>query len=97
MEWNVLLGLGCTLLGAALSYRSFVRTRSREERSEGQQSGMMLTELGYIKGGVDDIKRDQREQHRVNTEVFSRLTAVESSTKQAHRRIDRIEGSAEPS
>jgi hypothetical protein len=52
----------------------------------------VLTELGYIKSGVDDIKAEQREQRKINTEFYSRLAAVEGSAKQAHHRIDRLEG-----
>lgn len=52
---------------------------------------MVLTELGYIKSGVDDIKRKQEKQDEQHIEVVSRLTAVESSAKQAHKRIDAVE------
>ena len=52
---------------------------------------MVLTEIGYIKSGVDDIKAEQREQRKTNTEMIARITAVESSAKQAHKRIDAIE------
>lgn len=52
----------------------------------------VLSEIGYIKSGVDDIKAEQREQRKTNTEFVSRLTAVEASTKQAHKRIDTLEG-----
>jgi hypothetical protein len=56
----------------------------------------MLTELGYIKSGIDDIKTEQREQRRINTEHATKLAAVEASAKQAHLRIDRIEGREYP-
>ena len=91
MEWSVAVGIVCTMLGAALSYVAFSRNKTKDDKSEGQQTGVMLTELGYIKGGIDDLKAENREQRKVNTEVFSRLSAVESSAKQAHHRIDRLE------
>ncbi len=50
-----------------------------------------MTEIGYIKSGIDDIKAEQREQRNTNTQFLERLTAVEASAKQAHKRIDRIE------
>lgn len=91
MEWNVAVGIVCTMLGAALSYVAFSRNKTKDDKNEGQQTGVVLTELGYIKGGIDDLKAENREQRKVNTEVFSRLSAVESSAKQAHHRIDRLE------
>lgn len=94
MEWNIVVGIVCTVLGAALSYVAFSRNKTKDDKSEGQQTGVVLTELGYIKGGIDDLKAENREQRKVNTEVYSRLSAVESSAKQAHHRIDRLETEA---
>lgn len=94
MEWNIVVGVVCTVLGAILSYIAFSRNKTKDDKSEGQQTGVVLTELGYIKGGIDDLKAENREQRKVNTEVYSRLSAVESSAKQAHHRIDRLETEA---
>ena len=94
MEWNIVVGVACTVLGAMLSYIAFSRNKTKDDKSEGQQTGVVLTELGYIKGGIDDLKAENREQRKVNTEVYSRLSAVESSAKQAHHRIDRLESEA---
>ncbi len=92
MEWNIIVGLVCTVLGAVISYATFSRNKGKDDRSSGQQLGTVLTELGYIKSNTDEIKTEQREQRRINTEVYSRLTAVEASAKSAHHRIDRLEG-----
>ena len=50
----------------------------------------MLSDIGYIKAGVDDIKSEQKEQRKTNMEVVARLTAVEESARQAHKRIDEL-------
>lgn len=86
------IALLCTLAGAVISYLGFVRNKSRDDKTEGRQSGQLLSEVGYIKAGIDDIKTEQREQRRINTEHATKLAAVEASAKQAHLRIDRIEG-----
>ena len=90
------IALLCTLVGAAIGIATFARNKSKDERSEGQQSGQILTELGYVKSGIDDIKTEQREQRRINTETATKLAAVEASAKQAHLRLDRIEGREYP-
>ena len=92
MEWNIIIGIICTVLGAAVGYATFSRNKEKDDKSDGQQLGTVLTELGYIKSNTDEIKAEQREQRRINTEVYSRLTAVEASAKSAHHRIDRLEG-----
>ena len=47
--------------------------------------------FGYIKSGVDDIKRKQEKEDERHVQVVSRLTAVEASAKQAHHRLDKLE------
>ena len=87
----VSVGLICTVLGVVLSYAVYSRNKEKDNKLEGRQDGVMLTEIGYIKSGIDDIKSEQREQRKINTEVYSKLSAVEASSTQAHLRIDRIE------
>ena len=91
MEWNIIVGLVCTVLGAVISYATFSRNKGKDDRSSGQQLGTVLTELGYIKSNTDEIKTEQREQRKTNTAVEGRLAAVEASAKSAHHRIDHLE------
>lgn len=94
-EYSWLFGLIGTLLGIIISYAAFLRNSKKDSNEDGREVGTVLTELGYIKGGIDDLKAENREQRKTNTEVITRLTAVEASAKQAHKRIDRIEGRGE--
>ena len=97
MAEYISIALLCTLVGCVIGIITFSRNKAKDDRSEGQQSGQMLTELGYIKSGIDDIKTEQREQCKINTETATKLAAVEASAKQAHLRIDRMEGREHPS
>ena len=97
MTEYISIALLCTVLGGVLGILTFSRNKAKDDKSEGQQSGQMLTELGYIKSGIDDIKTEQREQRKINTETATKLAAVEASAKQAHLRIDRMEGREHPS
>lgn len=91
MEWNIIVGLVCAVLGAVISYATFSRSKGKDDRNSGQQLGTVLTELGYIKSNTDEIKTEQREQRKTNTAVEGRLAAVEASAKSAHHRIDHLE------
>lgn len=91
------LTLGVTALGGIgtvcaiiFGFLAFQRNKSQDNRSEAKQDGAVLTELGYIKSGVDDIKRKQDKQEQQHLEVITRLTIVEESAKQAHQRIDEL-------
>ena len=88
----VSIALLCTIVGGVIGILSFSRNKTKDDKSEGRQNGQMLTELGYIKSGIDDIKTEQREQRKINTEHATKLAAVEASAKQAHKRLDRLEG-----
>ena len=87
----VSVGVACTIIGVAISYAIYIRDKEKDNITEGRQDGVILTEIGYIKSGIDDIKSEQREQRKINTEVYSKLSAVEADAKQAHLRLDRLE------
>ena len=72
-------------------YIAFVRNRDSDKTKEAKSDATILTELGYIKGGIDDVKAEQQEQRKTNTDFVGRLVSVEASAKQAHKRIDHIE------
>lgn len=85
-----ILGIVSSVCAIVFGYMAFFRNRKKDDTEEGKTAGTMLSDIGYIKAGVDDIKTEQKEQRKTNIEVVSRLTAVEESTKQAHKRIDEI-------
>ena len=88
---SVLGGISATC-AIFFGYTAYKRNDRTDNSEAGRKDGIILTELGYVKSGVDDIKRKQDKQDSQHIEVVQRLSAVESSTKQAHLRIDRIEG-----
>ena len=76
--------------GIAFGLATYFRNKKHDDTEEGAKSGTILSDIGYIKAGVDDIKSEQKEQRKTNIEVVARLTAVEESTTQAHKRIDEL-------
>lgn len=89
---SIVLGMIGTVCAIVFGYSTYKRNRKADDTLEGKSSGTILTEIGYIKSGVDDIKRKQDKQDERHVEIISRVTAVEQSAKQAHHRIDRLEG-----
>jgi membrane protein implicated in regulation of membrane protease activity len=49
-----------------------------------------MSDIGYIKAGVDDMKREQKESNERHYALVERVTKVEESTKSAHHRIDEL-------
>ena len=85
---GIIVGIGGFIFGLV----TFFRNKKSDDASEGRKDGTILTELGYIKSGVDDIKRKQEKQDEQNLVFAERLSSVEASAKQAHKRLDKIEG-----
>ena len=90
MEWTDWIGVAAGLAGIAFGFLTWRRASRGEEATAGRRDGMVLTELGYIKSGVDDIKRKQERQEEQNMQVAARLAAVEERTRQAHKHIDEL-------
>ncbi len=84
---SAVFGIGGLVFGII----SAVRNKKTDDTKEAKEDGIVLTELGYIKSGIDDIKHKQEGQDKQNLEFVRELTAVEESAKQAHKRIDKLE------
>jgi len=87
--------LTTTIVMALMAICTFFIGRMTTKHNEGKDTGQITSDMGYLKSGVDDIKRKQEQQEAKeearHLEVVERLTSVEASTEQAHHRIDRLE------
>ena len=92
---NIEVGALCAILAMIVAYAGYRLSSRKESKTEGQELGTVLSELGYIKSNTDEIKQEQKEQRKTNTEFYTRLASVEASAKQAHKRLDRLEGREE--
>ena len=100
--FTTVLSVFSTVCAIVFGYIAFVRNRDKDKESNVKHDATVLTEIGYIKANTDEIKADQtkgrkkrsrkqKEQRKTNTEFVTRLTDVEASAKQAHKRLDHIE------
>lgn len=90
-EIAIAVGVAGGLCGIVFGFIAFSRNKKKDDTEDGAQSAQVLTEIGYIKSGIDDIKRKQEKQDAQHIDVITRITAVEASTKQAHKRMDLFE------
>ena len=62
---SVELGILISIVGIALSVGTFFVGRTTAAKNSGKEYGVMLTDIGYIKSGVDDMKRkmEQTDNH----------------------------------
>ncbi|MBS9803044.1 hypothetical protein J4052_08705 [Bacillus toyonensis] len=90
IEIGVIIAIASALIG----YFSYSLNRSKEIKSDGQQGAEMKAKLEYISKGVDDIRIDQKASERQMVSFGERITRVEESAKQAHKRLDNLEKEA---
>lgn len=90
MSWVEVLGIISTVCAIVFGYLAFARNKTKDTQEEAKNDATLLTEIGYIKANTDEIKAEQKEQRKTNLDFLTRLTAVEESVKQAHKRIDEL-------
>jgi outer membrane murein-binding lipoprotein Lpp len=90
MDANAILaimgGVG-TVAGALGAFAAY----NKGLKKDGATTGTLMSDVGYIKAGVDDLKRKQETSEARHYALAERVTAVEASASQAHKRIDRID------
>ena len=92
---NIELFLGCaaSVFAILFGFVSWQNARSRRDGEGGKIHGSLMTDIVYIKSGVDDIKHKQDKQDEQLLHLSERMTSAEASAKQAHHRLDRMERS----
>lgn len=80
MELNVLI----SIIGLALSVGTFFIGRQTASKADGKQEGQILTELGYIKSGVDDMKRKMENMEKSYHSLEGRVARLEERVNIYH-------------
>lgn len=86
------LSVVSTVCAIVFGYTAFHSRRKQTDTDAGRDRGVIMSDIGYIKAGVDDLKREQRETNTSVSQLSERVTRVEESTKQAHKRISELKG-----
>ena len=56
-----LVGIVSGVLGFLIAYFTFQRNKKKDDRADGVNIGVVTSDIGYIKAGVDDLKQENRE------------------------------------
>ncbi|MGY6765678.1 hypothetical protein ACW73O_11640 [Faecalibacterium prausnitzii] len=85
------LGILVSVLGVIITYQTYQLNRQKETKADTRQDAKLQTKLDYISKGVEDIRIDLKANEKQMIALGERVTRVEESSKQAHKRIDKIE------
>ena len=91
---GAIIGVLGTILGGVLSYAAFHRNSKKDSEEEGKSSGTMLTEIGYIKGGIDRIERKQDAQDARYISMAERMSAARGARGAGGRIMSARKGAA---
>lgn len=89
-----ILSAVASICAIVFGYRAFRRGQKADDTSEASKLTEIETTLAFIKDGVTRIETAQTNQALSIAGIAERLTRVEESAKQAHKRIDHLEKSA---
>jgi outer membrane murein-binding lipoprotein Lpp len=86
------IGIIIALVGCFVGLAGWLSGRDKKILNDGEWKGTVNTKLDDIKSSVSGTNTELAKINTALTEHGERLTAVESSAKQAHHRIDEIVG-----
>ena len=90
---TVLSGVA-SVCAIVFGYKAYRRGQKADDTSEASKLTEIETTLTFIKNSVTRIETAQTSQSNTIAGISERLTRVEESAKQAHKRIDHLEKSA---
>jgi peptidoglycan hydrolase CwlO-like protein len=90
-KMTVEIGILVGVLGVIVSFQAYQLNKTKAVKTDTKESAELKAELGYIRKGVDDIRIDLKANERQMIVLGERITRVEESSKQAHKRIDNLE------
>lgn len=90
------------VLGIVIAYQSYLINKQKyqseqkkelksDAKSDAEKTALISAQLGHISKGVDDIRIDIKSNEKQMAQMAERITRVEESSKQAHKRIDKLE------
>jgi len=79
------------MLGLIIAYQTYQLNRQKETKADTRQDTKLETKLDYISKGVEDIRIDLKANEKQMVALGERVARVEESSKQAHKRIDKLE------
>lgn len=89
---TVEIGAIIAIVGCFVGLAGWLAGRDKRIANDGEWKGMVNAKLDDIKSSVSGTSAELSKINTLLAEHGERLTAVESSAKQAHHRIDEIIG-----
>lgn len=90
MDFNT--GALIALIGCIVGLAGWLRNHDTDNEKETSNMTTVIVKLENIRVSISDLKLDLKRTAEDLQSIDRRLTVVEESTKQAHKRINEIKG-----
>ena len=87
MDWSMIISAAAAISGMVLGWIG----RSRTIREDAAEDGELRANVNYIRKGVEELKLEIKARGQQYEMLAERVTRVEESAKQAHKRLDSLE------
>ena len=67
------------------------RNKKKDDKNEGKEDGVLMTEIGYIKKGVDGIEQKFEKLENKYIDLAMQVAGFEGETKRLNKRIETLE------
>lgn len=83
-----LIGIAGTVCSIVFAYIGYQEGTKKDSKKEGEEDGSLKSDTQYIKRRIDDVLLEQKDTNKSINSLSERVTRVEESSKQAHKRLD---------
>ncbi|MFD0712860.1 hypothetical protein [Paenibacillus sp. GCM10027626] len=92
MDTAAIISVIAAISGIVLGWLGRSRTVRQDTAQDAGRDAKLQADMDYIKHGIEDIRIEQRVQGQRFDALAERVTRAEESIKQAHHRINRLDG-----
>lgn len=91
MDPITIISIVCVMIGCAITSATFWISGKKDSKNDGEHSGQISSDLGYLKKGVEDINTKIEKSNEKHYELVEKVGRLDESVKSAHHRIDTLE------
>ena len=81
------IGVVAAVVTGFIGYQNGLKKNSNKD---GQERGVLMTEIGYIKAGIERIERQQERYDQDYKELTLRVNTIQNEQKTMWKRIDEL-------
>lgn len=85
-----LIGFFASLSSIIFAYLAFKRSEKQDQKKDGKNEGLILSDIGYIKACVDRVEKNLVKVDERYRNILERLAKVEESLLNVTKRVDEM-------